>query len=193
MHFLLLDNQVSHREVRTGREGRLMDRRGKGGNGERRNVKSGALEVILAGNLSYHSDLVKALQQVRGERETERKTADLEVLCLTILVFHSTILNVAFYLMAVYMYRSFAQAHDRFCQYWIPICDIIYALFISVYRGTQVSAIMSFLSLLKPSHVNQSPVRLIGEQSDGPWLKGYEAELHIHLHQYSLCNGDGNW
>lgn len=78
MHFLLLDNQVSHREVRTGRGDRLMDRRGKGGNGEGRNVKSGALEVILAGNLSYHSDLVKALQQVRGERETERKRADLE-------------------------------------------------------------------------------------------------------------------
>lgn len=70
IRFLLLDNQGSHREVRAGREDRVMDGRGKGGNGERRNVKSGALEVILAGNLSYHSDLVKALQQVR---ETERK------------------------------------------------------------------------------------------------------------------------
>ncbi len=73
MCFLLLDNQVSHREVKTGREDRLMDRRAKGGNGEGRNVKSGALEVILAGNLSYHSDLVKALQQERGERERERE------------------------------------------------------------------------------------------------------------------------
>lgn len=72
MRFFFLDNQVSHREVRTGREDRLTDRRAKGGNGERRIVKSGALEVILAGNLSYHSDLVKALQQERGEREMER-------------------------------------------------------------------------------------------------------------------------
>lgn len=59
--------------MRTGMEDRLTDRRGEGGNGERRNVKAGALEVILAGNLSYHSDLVKALQQVRGERGRQRE------------------------------------------------------------------------------------------------------------------------
>lgn len=73
MRFLLLDNQVRQREVKTGRGDRLIDRRGKEGNGERRNVKSGALEVILAGNLSYHSDLVKALQQVRAEREEKER------------------------------------------------------------------------------------------------------------------------
>lgn len=50
-----------------------MDRGAEGGNGERRNVKAAALEVILAGNLSYHSDLVKALQQPRGKRERERE------------------------------------------------------------------------------------------------------------------------
>lgn len=72
--FLLLDNQVSHTELRTGKEDRLMDRRGKGGDELKRNVKSGALEVILAGNLSYHSDLVKALQQVkRHEKERQRE------------------------------------------------------------------------------------------------------------------------
>lgn len=92
---MLLDYQACHTEVRTGREDRLTDRRGKGGNGERRNVKSGAVEVILAGNLSYHSDLVKALQQVRGKRETERKRADLEVLCLTwsFIAIHGCLLN----------------------------------------------------------------------------------------------------
>lgn len=66
MCFLLFDNQVDHREF----EDRLRDGRGEEGNGERRNVKCSALEVILAGNLSYHSDLVKALQQVS---ETKRK------------------------------------------------------------------------------------------------------------------------
>lgn len=39
---------------------------------KRWNVKSGALEGILAGNLSYHSDLVKALQQIKGERAREQ-------------------------------------------------------------------------------------------------------------------------
>lgn len=69
-HFLLLDNQVSHREVRGGRKDRVTDSKGIGENEERKNVKSGALEAILAEKLSYHSDLVKTLQQVR---ETERK------------------------------------------------------------------------------------------------------------------------
>lgn len=55
--FWLPDNQG---EVRMGREDRQADRRREGRNGERRHVKCGALEVILAGNLSYHSDLVKA-------------------------------------------------------------------------------------------------------------------------------------
>lgn len=82
---LLFDNQVNHREVRTERGDRLTDREEKGGNGERRNVRSGALEAILAGNLSYHSDPAKALQQ--EERDGHRKSVkeskrDLEVLCL---------------------------------------------------------------------------------------------------------------
>lgn len=86
--------------MRTGMEDRLTDRRGEGGNGERRNVKAGALEVILAGNLSYHSDLVKALQQVRGERGRQRERES-RGLCLIALVFLGTILNMAAYLMTV--------------------------------------------------------------------------------------------
>lgn len=45
---------------------------GQEGNGERRNVKAGALEAILAGNSSNHGDLVNALQQKRGRREKEQ-------------------------------------------------------------------------------------------------------------------------
>lgn len=63
-------------------EERLTDRGAEGGNGERRNVKAAALEVILAGNLSYHSDLVKALQQPRGKRERESESRGL--CCLSI-------------------------------------------------------------------------------------------------------------
>lgn len=65
------------------------------------NVKSGALEVILAGNLSYHSDLVKALQQGRGKRERGRERGRgrerAEVFCLSVLVLDRTFffLNVA--------------------------------------------------------------------------------------------------
>lgn len=61
-------------------EERLIDRGAEGGNGERRNVKASALEVILAGNLSYHSDLVKALQQPRGKREREREQRSFKAL-----------------------------------------------------------------------------------------------------------------
>lgn len=68
-------------------------------------------------------------------------------------------------------------------------------VFILMITGTPVSAVTSTLSILKPSQINQSPVRLISARlhSDNPRLKGYEAELHIHLHQHDLCNVDGNW
>lgn len=68
------------------REGRQTDgQERKRGNGKRRNVKSGALEVILAGKLSYHSDLVKALQQVRGERERKRERERTLRYCVSLL------------------------------------------------------------------------------------------------------------
>lgn len=49
-----------------------------------KNVKACTVEVILAGDVSYHSDLVKALQQ-RGRQESR-------ALLLVALVFYSTIL-----------------------------------------------------------------------------------------------------
>lgn len=49
-----------------------------GGHGEKRNVKSSSFEVIMAGNLSYHSDLVKALQQAGGEREKRERWEEIE-------------------------------------------------------------------------------------------------------------------
>jgi len=56
--------------------------KGKGGNWEGRNVRSGALEVFLAGNWSYHSDPMKALQQETKHRERAKEMMrDLEVLC----------------------------------------------------------------------------------------------------------------
>lgn len=60
-----------------------MEKGAEGGNGERRNVKAAALEVILAGNLSYHSDLVKALQQPQGKRERESQSRGLCCLSLS--------------------------------------------------------------------------------------------------------------
>lgn len=80
---------------------------GKGGNGERRNVKSGALEVILAGNLSYHSDMVKALQQVRGERERDGEKESRPWGIVSLSVFHSNILDV--YLLYKYRFGTSAQ------------------------------------------------------------------------------------
>lgn len=97
--------------METGREGRLTDRGRKGGNGKR-NVKSGALEVILAGNLSYHSDLVEALQQeeAEGEREKQVRT-NFEVLCLMLSwFFHSNIFGVCL----MNALPSYDQRNSRF-------------------------------------------------------------------------------
>lgn len=44
-----------------------------------RNVKAGALEVILAGNPSYHGDLVKAMQQIRSKRGKQKAKAEVSV------------------------------------------------------------------------------------------------------------------
>lgn len=87
-------------------------------------------------------------------------------------------MNTEYYIIYIYIY-----------------IDIINVVFIVMITGTQVSAVTSTLSLLKPSQVNQSPVRFISTQlhCDNPWSKGYEAELHVHLHQHNLCNVDGNW
>lgn len=68
-HYYLLNQRFSLKEkykawgcthVRE-REDRLTDRRGQEGNEERRNVKAGALEMILAGNSSNHGDMVNTL------------------------------------------------------------------------------------------------------------------------------------
>lgn len=51
LHFLLLDNQVKNENTdETQTDGQERRARRKGGNGERRSVKAGALKVILAGN-----------------------------------------------------------------------------------------------------------------------------------------------
>ena len=128
---------------RTGKEKEEMEK------GE--NVKSGALEVILAGNLSYHSDLVKALQQGRGKRERERERergkerGRAEVLCLTVLVLDRTFFERGCWLSD---YRSLAQAHDQLFHCPTLIIDITHVpVFILTIRGTWFSA-TTFLSFI---------------------------------------------
>lgn len=67
-------------------------------------------------------------------------------------------------------------------------------MFILMIRETQISATISSYSLLKPSQLNQSSAHeCTAPHSDNARPKGYEAELHIYVHQNSLCNVDGNW